>query len=316
MRRPVGLLAAALTLALASCTERSASPPAAQAEPAHTSDTVLVTFYPTLYLAQRVAGAGVDVRLPLPEGEDPIFWQPSPETIREYQTARLVVLNGAEFEKWALTAPLPRSRVVDTARAFEDEFVEFEHAVTHSHGPAGEHSHAGVDGHTWLDPNLAIQQARAIERALMDAFPTGADTFAINLLSLESDLRHLNERFLEITPDIARVRLLASHPAYNYIAKRYGWTITNLDLDPETPLSEEDVGDILRAAGEDARRPIILLWESPPHPTSRAMLEAAGVACVVFSPAENPSPEDLATHGDYLAIMRANVQRLRDALDG
>ncbi|MEZ6243233.1 MAG: zinc ABC transporter substrate-binding protein [Phycisphaerales bacterium] len=316
MRRLFTLLAAPLVISLASCTDKSPPPPTKPPESAVTSDVVLTTFYPTLYFADRIAGNVLEVECPLPPGEDPVFWTPSAEVIQEYQSARLVILNGAEFEKWALTAPLPRSRVVDTSHAFEDDFLQFENAVTHSHGPAGAHSHTGIDGHTWLDPNLAIRQARVIERAFIDAFPTSADTFAINLLSLETDLRYLDERFLDITPDVGRVRLLASHPAYNYIARRYNWAITNLALDPETPLSEEEVGDVLRAAGDDTSRPIVLLWESEPVPASRAMLEAAGVRCVVFSPGENPGPEERGAHSDYLNIMRANIDRLRDALDG
>ncbi len=316
MRRPPALLAIPIALALASCSDRGAKPPVAPVEPTATSDDVLVTFYPTLYFAQRITGGDITIRLPLPEGEDPIHWQPDAQTIADYQSARVVILNGAEFEKWAVTAPLPRSRVANTAEGFDDEWLEFENTITHSHGPAGEHAHSGVDGHTWLDPNLAIQQARVIERALVEAFPVDADTFAINLMTLEADFRHLNERLSALTPDVGRVRLLASHPAYNYIARRYGWSITNLDLDPNTRLSEQDVGDILRAAGDDTDLPIILLWESEPHEASRAMLEAAGVSSVLFSPAENPSEAEIEERGDYLDIMRANISRLRDILEG
>ncbi len=313
----VPLLLVPLALFIASCSEQAPPPTqTAPAEPAAENEDVLVTFYPTRYFAERIAGPHATIKLPLPVAEDPIFWQPDPDTIAQYQSARLVILNGAEFEKWALTAPLPRSRVVNTAIDFRDEWIEFEHAVSHSHGPSGEHSHAGIDGHTWLDPLLAIKQARDIERALTDAFPLKADTFAINLMSLESDLRRINDRLVELTPDVGRVRLLASHPAYNYLAQRYGWEIINLDLDPEAPLSEEGVGDILRAAGDDAARPIVLLWESEPRRATRAMLDAAGVTSVLFSPAENPTPDELELLGDYMQIMRSNVDRLRNALDG
>lgn len=314
MRRLVALLAVPVALCAAACDGPRPSEPAAPAEPAAQSDAVLVTFYPTRYFAERLADGRVEVELPLPEGEDPIYWRPGAEVIQEYQSARLVILNGAKLEKWALTAPLPRSRVVDTAEGFEHEFIEFGHAVTHSHGPAGEHSHAGVDGHTWVDPNLAIQQARAIESAFRVAFPDHADLFAINLMSLEADLRQLNQRLVALTPDIVRVRLLASHPAYNYIAERYGWDIVNLDLDPGEPLDEDDVGRILRAAGDNTAFPIVLLWEGQPLRANVALLRAAGVRSVLFTPAENPSPPELEEHGDYMGIMRANLRRLGDAL--
>jgi len=284
-------------------------------QPASVEPVVMTTFYPTTYFAERITGGVVPVELPLPDGEDPIFWQPSPETIARYQRAAAIVINGAGFEKWVATASLPRSRVINTAAGFRDRFIEME-TVTHSHGPAGEHTHTGIDGHTWVDPNNAILQANAIAEGLADAFPERIEMFEANLPPLRADLEALDGRLRDVTAKLEGVVLLASHPAYNYLAQRYGWEIENLDLDPRAELTDVVLADIdraIQARGYEA--PVILLWESAPLETTTEQLKTdLGITSVLFSPAETRSDEQRDAGEDYLSIMNSNVDRLNEAL--
>lgn len=296
------LLLLALALLPAACSETATEP---QAE---TEAQVYTTFYPTTYLAERIAGGAVPVVCPLPEGEDPIFWQPSREVLADYQGAALIVVNGAGLEKWVETASLPASRVVDTAAGFEAEFLHYE-TTTHSHGSGGEHTHEGLDGHTWMDPVLAMAQARAIGEALAARFPEHAEAFAAGGAALRADLERLDARFRELTPRLAGVRLLASHPAYDYAARRYGWEIRNFDLDPEAELDAESLAELQEAA--EGRT--VLLWESAPLEATERALAELGIASVVFSPCESLDRAELEAGVDYLAVMHANLGALEEA---
>lgn len=264
------------------------------------NDTIATTFYPTTYFAQRIAGDLVEVVCPLPDEEDPIFWKPGAEALASYQSAGLVVLNGAGFEKWVETASLPRSRTVNTCLSFADSHLRYEDAVTHRHGPQGEHSHEGIDGHTWLDPQLAISQCEALVGAMQARWPEHSAAFGANYQSLKADLDALHQRLkaLSLPP------LLASHPAYNYIARSYGWNIDNLDLDPEAMPSEAQLEDISERL---QKRPVKhLLWEGAPTDAIAAKLASDhGLQSVLVSPCETP-PDG----GDYIAVMNANIDRL------
>ncbi len=297
-------------LTLAACSETPA-PEAIEAE-----RVVYTTFYPTTYFTERIAGTGEDavpVVNPVPPDADPIFWNPPVETIEAYKRARLIVLNGASFEKWVFHAPLPRSRIVNTSDSFRDELIKIEGTVTHSHGPAGEHTHEGTDGHTWLDPNNAIRQARAIRNAMVDAFPEQSARFASGLDGLEADLQSLDGALSQATGSLSGVRLVASHPAYNYLATRYGWDIENLALDPDSDDAEVAKAAVLGVGNPD-NKPIVLLWESEPRASvADALAAELGVRNVVFSPAELVEPERLEAGEDYLSTMRANIERLREA---
>lgn len=278
------------------------------------ADVVLTTFYPTEYFAGRIAGGLVPVRCPLPAGEDPIFWQPSTEIIAEFQAAGLVVVNGAEFEKWVAVVSLPATRTVDTARGFQAEFVTHSD-TTHSHGAGGTHSHRGVDGHTWLDPQNAARQAEAILGAMARRWPQHERAFRDNHARLAADLRALDARFAELAPALKRLRLAAAHPAYNYIAKRYGLTIADVDLPPDEAPTEAAwaaAGKVLGVG--DARDGTIVLFESEPLPEIAVTLRSRwGATAVVFSPAESLDAESRAAGQDYLTIMSSNLDGLSAA---
>ena len=246
---------------------------------------VFTTFYPTTYFAGRLAGADARVVCPLPADADPIFWSPDDATIEAYQQADLIVVNGARFEKWVLKTSLPDARVVDTAKPFASEFLRFAEAVEHSHGPSGKHAHEGVDGHTWMDPLLAKQQAAEIARALKALLPERAQEIDARLAALHADLDEIHQGFEALTARYRKQPLLASHPAYNYPAFRYGWTVRNLNLDPESmPNAEQEAGLAKILEDTPARH---ILWESPPLPDiAERLKEKYGLESVEFSPCE------------------------------
>ena len=265
---------------------------------------VRTTVYPVHYFSERLAAPEVPVELVLPPGADPIFWRPSRPALEDLQRASLIVANGAEFERWMQAANLPASRIVHSADGLSDRHLTFEEVTTHSHGPGGEHSHDGLDGHTWLDPRNAEAQAVAIADALVARFPELEDPMGSRVASLREDLRELDRRFAALTPTLEGVHLMASHRAYDYLAARYGWELTNLDLDPDGVLD----GDKRRSveAELDPARINVILWETTPNLDTRSRLaDQLGVRSVVFNPVK-AAPES----GDYLTAMHANLDRL------
>lgn len=271
---------------------------------------VYTTFYPTQYFAERIGGDLVEVRNPVPEDADPIFWQPSREDLQAYQGADLIILNGAGFEKWVESATLPEDRVVDTARPFESELIAYEDAVTHSHGSVGEHSHEGLDGHTWLDPHHARTQAAEIKDALAARFPEHAQAFEEGYAALAADLDTLDQQLAAYQESYDDQPIFASHPAYNYLARRYGWNVDNLDLDPEEMPSDQTFADIkARMAAHPAEH---IVWEGEPTPEIAARFrDELGLESITFSPAELLGAEEQAAGIDYLDVMRTNLEAIK-----
>ena len=267
---------------------------------------VCTVSYPLAYFAERIGGAAVTARFPAPADVDPAFWKPDPATISACQTADLVLLNGAGYARWVGQASLPRRKLVDTSRVFRAAYLPGEQTPVHQHGPAGEHSHGRVASTTWLDPVQAIAQARAIEVAFAKRRPEDAQGFAQRAAALVTDLEQLDRELAAAFGALGGEPLLASHPVYPYLARRYGLDLRSFSWEPDLDPGPADwkALDVLL----DERPARLMLWEAAPTGATRAKLEARGVGVVVFDIAAN-----WPTRGDYLSVMRANVDALRRA---
>ena len=270
--------------------------------------TVFTVNYPLAYFAERVGSDIVNVTFPAPPGVDPAFWSPDAETVSAYQSAGLILLNGAGYEAWVDRVSLPASRVVVTTREVTDRYVQSGDAVTHTHGPEGEHDHGQVAFTTWLDPTMAIAQATEIARAIHRIDGSYEIRVRANLQALQQDLEELDRALVDAVGEAvgggAGKPILGSHPVYQYLAARYGLNLRSVHFEPD---------EVPDRAGWAELRAILdehpagwMLWEAEPLAETAAALRELGVESVVFAPAANRPAE-----GDYLSVMRRNVDSLR-----
>lgn len=259
--------------------------------------------YPLRYFAERIAGNHAEVNFPGPIDVDPAFWQSDAVTIGGFQRADLILLNGAGYAKWVKRVSLPRRKLVDTSASFRTEFIETQGEVTHSHGREGSHSHAGTAFTTWLDLSQAAAQMRAVRDALSRLRPQYADTFAANALALEQALLDLDSRLKAIVATAPAKPLIASHPVYQYLARRYGLNLEAVMWEPETMPGEDQWMQLKRILREHPAG--WMLWEDEPAAVSVERLQQLSVQSTVFDPCAN-QPEA----GDFLDVMSKNVTNL------
>ena len=272
--------------------------PATAAKP-----TVYVVNYPLQYFCERIAGESIDVRFPAPSDVDPAFWKPTGDEIAAFQSADLILLNGADYAKWVRAASLPSSKTVNTLARPLESFIETEGTVKHKHGPRGEHDHGGTAFTTWLAFQQAEQQASAVKDALTRLLPEQSATFLENLASLRTDLTELDADMQSLARRIGDQPLTASHPVYQYLARRYALDIRAVHWEPDVVPAQSDVEDLNRLlAGHPAKW---MVWEGRPDPKSVELLRELGVRSVVFDPAGN-----VPDQGDWLDVMRQNVANL------
>lgn len=269
---------------------------------------VVAVNYPLAYMAERIGGDLVRVGFPVPDGTDPAFWRPTPEDIGRIQAADLILLNGAGYAKWTVTATLPQSKAVVTSEAVEDKYITVEGSVQHTHGPDGEHSHGEVAFTTWLDPTMAMAQATAVAEALTAVLPVERATIRINLGELIEDFEALDRDLADAFDRFSSQVFIASHPVYQYLTRRYDLQMSSVHFEPDEAPSDQAWRDLERLrAGSGAN---IMLWEAEPLPQTRERLAAMGLRLAVFHPAGNRPPT-----GDYLSVMRSNVANLKTAVN-
>lgn len=231
------------------------------------------------YFAERLLEDTAEVVFPVPEGVDPSFWRPSIADISMIQSADLILLNGAGFATWIDRVSLPRSRVVNTSAAIEDQFIVTE-SITHRHGDGGEHSHEGIASYIWLDPMLAIAQAESIAAAVIARDLAIEENVEARLAELRADLTELDAMARDALSGLEGVTMIATHPRYQYFARRYSLNITSLEWDAGAMPSDDQLADLERLSKElDAR---ILIWEAQPPREAIERTEALGLQSIVF----------------------------------
>ena len=265
--------------------------------------SVYVVNYPLLYFAERIGDDAVRVTFPAPADGDPAYWSPDAETIAAYQDADLILLNGAGYAKWVQRATLPPSKLVNTSESVQDQHLIVEDSVIHTHGPKGEHNHGDIAFTTWLDPTLAVDQARAIRDVFTAARPEREAKFQEQFESLESDLLNLDDRLRDIVAREPGKALLASHPVYQYLTRRYDLNLESVHFEPDQYPDEKDWQKLEALLAKHPAQ--WMLWEAKPLEESARKLKELGIESVVFAPCGN-APAD----GDFLVAFRRNLAEL------
>ena len=270
--------------------------------------TFYVVNYPLYYFTKRIVGERASVVLPKSSGSDPAFWKPSEAEVLEYQNADLILLWGADFAKWVQNVSLPLSRVIDTGASIRDRYIYEEEAVSHSHGDSPEHSHGAIAFTSWLDFELMIHQTRAVYESISKRYPRHAVEYGQSYRALEADLMSLDQAFNELIPESFTETVFASHPVYQYLARRYGIAIQSFHWEPGVMPDEaqwKEFEDRLKASQVKW-----MLWEGAPSEETKARLQESGVVPIEFHTAGGWPGE-----GDFLTVMRANLERLREAFE-
>lgn len=269
--------------------------------------TIFTVNYPLQYFAERIAGNHAAVVFPVPADVDPAYWMPDTGTITDYQQADLILLNGAHYAKWVDKVSLPASKTIDTSRKFKDQYIYSTKATTHSHGSGGAHAHESLTFTLWLDLNLAVQQAKAIEKALIRKRPMLKDTFQHNFKALEEDLMALDRDLEKMAALKQNHPLVGSHPVYDYLAKRYALNLKSVHWEPDETPSFQQWQNLKRMFINHPAK--WMVWEAAPDQAIAARLKIMGVNSVVFDPCGNAPHQ-----GDFLTVMQQNIQNLKSAL--
>ena len=96
---------------------------------------------------------------------------------------------------------------------------------------------------------------------------------------------------------------MASHPVYQYLARRYGLQVASVHFEPDADPGARSWRDLDALRRRHPAR--WMLWEAPPLAETADRLRGLGVESIVFRPCGNRPQE-----GDYLEAMSRNLQDL------
>lgn len=205
-------LAAATTLALGLIA--SAGSALAQAAPGKPL-RVVTTFTVIQDIAQNVAGTAAIVESITKPGAEIHDYQPTPLDVVKAQSADLVLWNGMNLERWF--------------EKFFDNVKNVRSAVvTEGIAPMGikEGPYEGKPNpHAWMSTASALIYVENIRKALAEADPANAATYAKNAADYSAQIKAMDAPLrarLDKVPAEKRW-LVSSEGAFSYLTRDYGW---------------------------------------------------------------------------------------------
>jgi zinc transport system substrate-binding protein len=291
---------AILSLTLVLVTALPACGDAVSADRTGESVAVVASFYPLAFVAERVGGDRVTVTNLTPPGVEPHDLELTADDLEAIAAADVVIDVGGGFQP-----------SVEEAVAAEASGITIDALAG---APALPGQDGGGDPHMWLDPARVATLADRVGEALTEADPAGATVFGDRAAALRADLEALDREFRDGLASCRSRVLITNHAAFGYLAAAY-------DLDQRaisglSPEAEPDPGRIAELAAEAERDGVTTVFteELVSAEVAETLATEAGLTTAVLSPLEGLSEERAAAGEDYLSVMRANLEVMRDGL--
>ena len=326
--------AAATALALSACTSTATSGDSSSKDG---KLTVMASFYPLQYLAEKIGGEHVSVTSLTPEGAEPHDLELSPKMVDSLSSADAVVylagFQSAVDEAIEQQAPKtvidvsPAAELIEAGTDANHPAEEEEEATDeaqsgetegHNHDHEG-HDHEGhehhhdmsADPHFWLDPTRMAHAATLVGDKLAEADSAHADVYKANAKTLAEELNTLSDTLVTKTSSCKVRTFVTAHTAFGYLADRTGLTQVGISgLDPESSPSPARLAEIAQIAKEQGVTTIFTEALIDPK-VAQTLADDLGITTAVLDPIESQTDASK----DYAATMNSNIDALTKALD-
>jgi len=273
--------------------------------------SVVTAFYPLMYVASAVGGAGVSVTSLTPPGAEPHDLELTTEQVRRIADADLVVyLRGFQPQVDETVDQQASDSAFDAAGvgplrelgAADDDHGDDDHGD----GDAG-----GKDLHVWLDPIRLAAIADRLADRLSEVDPTDAAGYRTRAVDLRAVLERLDREYADALKTCERHEIVTSHAAFGYLAERYGLRQLAISgLSPEAEPSPRRLAEVAQQARD--HKVTTIFFETLVSPkVAETLAREVGARAEVLDPIEGLAP---SATGDYVTVMRDNLARLRTAL--
>ena len=278
--------------------------------------SVLATVLPVYVLALGVAGEGPGVKLAMlipANAGCPHDYALSPGQIQALYRADLLLINGAGLEEFLVSGPAARVRgrlkIADLSAGLDLLREEVSPGGTK---PAEDgHVHAGeYNPHTWASPRNAARMTLKIGEELSGVDPADAERYRRNAAEQARELDALAAEFAAAAKTFPNRKIVTVHEIFDYLARDCGLAVVG-EIE-ESPGQAPGLGvfaELVRKVR--AEKPAAIFYE-PQYSAkpAQALGRETGVSVHALDPFATGRPE----RGEYLRVMRRNLETLKSAL--
>lgn len=281
--------------------------PSVAPAPASGKLKVITTFLPMYVFTKNVAGDLADVENLLPPGVGPHDYSFTPGDIRKTVGADVIVANGLGLETW-MTDLISKSgshaKLVEAASGITGK--SWPDTVAVPGGAAGGETTGDVNPHVWLDPVLAEREVATIADGLAAADPAHAADYRRNAADYSKQLERLDSDYKAALDPIADKAFVAFHPAFDYLASRYG--MNQLAVIEEFPGKEPGARYLTGLVDLIRQRGVKVLFSEPQFSPKVAETVASETGARVYELDTVEIGE--FDPGTYVKVMRDNLKTL------
>lgn len=315
--------AAATALALSAC---SSTAPSSSSGAKDGTLTVMASFYPLQYLAEKIGGEHVTVTSLTPAGAEPHDLELSPKTVDALSSADAVIYL-AGFQSAvdeAIEQQAPKTVIdvspavqlveagVDANHPSEEEDEDTDEAQSsEADGHEDHHHDMSADPHFWLDPVRMANAATLVGDKLAEANPANAEMYKTNAKALKDELTSLGNDLVSKTSTCQIKTFVTAHTAFGYLADRTGLTQVGISgLDPDSSPSPARLAEISQIAKDQGVTTIFTEALIDPK-IAQTLADDLGISTAVLDPIESQTDPSK----DYSGVMNDNIDALTKALN-
>ncbi|WP_313133192.1 metal ABC transporter substrate-binding protein [Anaerocolumna sp.] len=341
MKRFISLIFMALLVAvpLAGCSRSSKSYTNNKLVDNGEKISVVSTIFPSYDFTREVAGDKADVTMLLPPGSESHSFEPTPQDIIKIQNCDIFLYVGGESDQWVNevlesmdTSKMKIITLMDCVQVVEEEVVEgmeeeehtddHETEEEHADGEEKEHAHdhgeeePEYDEHVWTSPKNAKRIVQIISDALCDTDTANAAFYQTNTEDYLTKLDELDSKFQDAVDNNKRKTIVfGDRFPFRYFADAYGlkYFAAFPGCSTETEASAATVKFLIDKINTE-KIPVVFHIELSNEKMADTISEATGAKVLLMHACHNISKSDFESGKNYIELMTANVEALKEAL--
>ncbi|MCR5784552.1 MAG: metal ABC transporter substrate-binding protein [Eubacterium sp.] len=303
--------------------------------------SVVTTIFPEYDWVKEIAGDNAEITMLLDDGVDLHSFQPTAEDIIKVSDCDVFIYVGGESDAWvedALAEAVNEDMIVidlmdvlgDSVK--EEEVVEGMEAGEHEHEHEDEeeehedeeeHEHeeeVEYDEHVWLSLKYAEVLCESISEKLAEADPENAEIYSANAQEYIGKLSELDAEYENVVSEAENTTLLfGDRFPFRYMVDDYGlsYYAAFVGCSAETEASFETITFLANKVDELGLGAILQIESSDGKiaETIRDNTESKDQEILTLDSMQQVTAEDVEAGANYLSIMEANLEVLKQALN-
>jgi zinc/manganese transport system substrate-binding protein len=264
-------------------------------------------------IVRAVGGDAVDVHQILAPNTDPHDYEPRPSDVTATTGAKVVFESGNNLDHWMPT-------ILDQAGGDPTVLtIAPDHTPDKVAGEKDGPEASEFDPHWWHDPQNVEAAIPAIRDALVTADPNAKATIEANANAYLAKVKALDSGIESCFAQIpaGERKLVTSHDAFNYFAKRYGIDVVGAVIPSQTTQAQPSAGDVAKLVKvvRDEKVKAIFPESSINPKLADALAKQTGASSDYTLYGDTLGPE--GSDGDtYLKMEQANANAMVEGFTG